>query len=146
MFATVGRLVDAVPTEAEVGIHLCYGSLGNVHYMEPKDTSVSVTLANRVAAGARRHLDFVHLPVPNERDDDAYFAPLVDLRLDGGTRLYLGLVHADGEDATRARMDAAAQAVAHFGIATECGMGRFDPKLLPALMDVHMALAAPVSD
>lgn len=142
MFACAGRLVDAVPSGAEVGIHLCYGSMGNTHYMEPKDTSVSVSLANRIAAAATREVDYVHLPVPKVRSDDAYFAPLEDLQLDSGTRLYLGLVHADGEAANRTRMAAASRVVPKFGVATECGMGRFDPRVFPELMDAHIALAA----
>ncbi len=145
MFATASRLVDSIPTEAEVGIHLCYGSMGNTHYLEPKDTAVAVSLANRISSDAARHLDYVHLPVPRERADVAYFAPLQDLHLAASTRVYLGLVHPDGEPANRARMAAASQAVARFGIAAECGMGRFDPKVLPDLVNMHLAFAAPVA-
>jgi hypothetical protein len=33
------------------------------------------------------------MPVPKGRTDDAYFAPLDNLRLHPETKLYLGLVH-----------------------------------------------------
>lgn len=147
MYGVVSRLVDAVPQDIPVGIHLCYGSLGNVHYMEPRDTTVAVTLANRVVAETTRHVDFVHLPVPISRTDHDYFAPLADLRLDTHTALYLGLIHAaDGVDGTRERMKVAASVVKDtFGIATECGFGRADPESLPTLLEVHRSLSAPVT-
>ena len=38
------------------------------------------------------------MPVPRDRSDDAYFAPLTRLKLKPGTQLCLGLVHyTDGD-------------------------------------------------
>lgn len=72
-----------------------------------------------------RDVTYVHVPVPIDRDDEAYFAPLRDLRRPDGTELYLGLVHvADGVEGTRRRMAAARQIVPEFGIASECGISR----------------------
>ena len=43
-----------------------------------------------------------HLPVPRNRTDEVYFAPLRTLRLHPETELYLGLVHyTDGIEGTR---------------------------------------------
>jgi hypothetical protein len=67
----------------------------------------------------------MHMPVPIDRTDDAFYAPLRNLQLDPGTELYLGLVHAeDGVEGTRRRMAVAGKFVDTFGIASECGISR----------------------
>ena len=71
---------------------------------------------------------------PRDRDDDAYFAPLTDLKLHPETQLVLGLVHhTDGIEGTRKRMQAADKVVSGYGIATECGMGRRPPETIQEL-------------
>ncbi|PNS17329.1 hypothetical protein CAC42_7012 [Sphaceloma murrayae] len=117
------RLLDFIDPEVEAGIHLCYGDIFNKHVTEPKDTGLLVRVANAVIVAKKRKLDFLHLPVPKERDDDAYFAPLKDLKL-GDTELYLGLVHGYEEEKTKDRIKAAKKVVSTFGVATECGLGR----------------------
>jgi hypothetical protein len=82
------------------------------------------------------------MPVPVERDDDAYFEPLEDLALKPATRLYLGLIHdTDGEDGTLRRLETARRHAGDFGIATECGFGRRPPESIAALIDLHARLA-----
>lgn len=140
------RLGDAVPEGVELGYHLCYGDFGHRHFVEPADTSKLAAVAAKVAAGLHRPLDWVHLPVPKDRTDIEYFAPLADLKLSSGTALFLGLVHAsDGFDGARRRIDAAAKTVAAFGIATECGMGRRPSEQIPGLLDLHASLADSLS-
>ncbi len=103
-------------------------------------------LANALTAGVRRPLTWVHLPVPRDRTDDAYFAPLRALRLSPETELYLGLVHyTDGVEGTRRRLEAARRIMTGFGVATECGMGRRSPATIPDLLATHAAVAAPVA-
>ena len=96
----------------------------------------------------RRHvapIAWMHLPVPRDRTDAAYYAPLRELRLHPETELYLGLVHlTDGEEGTRARIAAAQEVVSAFGVATECGFGRRDPSTVAPLLDLHAAVADPV--
>ena len=87
---------------------------------------------------ARRRVDFLHLPVPRERDDPAYFAPLRSLRLPERTRLYLGLIHHDDVEGDRRRIDAGRRIVGDgFGVATECGWGRGDPARVDSLLASH---------
>jgi hypothetical protein len=87
----------------------------------------------------------MHMPVPRDRADDAYFAPLRDLKLHQETELYLGLVHIhDGAEGARGRIAAAQRAVAKFGVATECGMGRRPSETIPDLLRLHSAVACPV--
>ena len=140
----LGQLANAVPRSVEMGFHLCYGDAGHRHFVEPADTGNLTWLANAIAQGAQRSLDFLHLPVPKERDDSAYFEPLRDLELSGDTELYLGLVHhTGGAEGTVRRIEAAQQIVLRFGIATECGFGRRSFDTIEALLAQHRRLAAP---
>ena len=152
--ARVTELGNVVPASVELGFHFCYGDLGHQHFVQPRDMSVLARLASRAAAGLRRPLNWVHMPVPRDRDDDAYFAPLRALRLPESTQLFLGLVHAtdgiDGIDGIRRRAAAARQFRPAFGIATECGFGRRPPQTVAALLELHRTaadyLAVPVSE
>jgi methionine synthase II (cobalamin-independent) len=137
------RIGNLVPKGVELGYHLCYGDFRHKHGVEPKDVANMVRIANAIAGGLTRPFNWIHMPVPRDRDDDAYFAPLADLSLAPQTELYLGLVHyTDGEVGTRRRMAAASRHVEHYGIATECGLGRRDPTTIPELMRIHACCAA----
>ncbi|MFE3446207.1 hypothetical protein ACFXNW_24535 [Nocardia sp. NPDC059180] len=136
------RLGNAVPAGVELGYHLCYGDFGHRHFVEPSDTSTLVAVANAIAAGVTRPVEWIHLPVPRGRADVEYFAPMADLALAPYTALYLGLVHAtDGFAGGRRRIEAAEAVVSHFGIATECGFGRRPVEQIPRLLDLHARLA-----
>jgi hypothetical protein len=135
-----------VPSDVPLGYHLCYGDEGHKHFKEPSDTSLPVSLANIVSDGLDRSISWIHLPVPRDRDDAAYFAPLSDLSLDSETELYLGLVHyTDGLEGTRRRIAAAQRLVQDFGVATECGMGRRPPETIPPLLELHAQVADSVA-
>ena len=138
----LARLCNAIPREAEVGIHLCYGNPNGKHVIEPKDTAVMASFVDMLTPKLERILNWLHVPVPIERDDPAYFAALHAMKLPAGTRLYLGLVHpGDGIEGARRRIAAAKTAVADFGVATECGM-RLVPKAdLPRVLDLHRQAA-----
>ena len=119
------RMGGYVPAGVELGYHLCYGDLEHTHIREPEDIGTLVEIANAISAGVTRTIDWIHMPVPRSRSDDAYFAPLRTLQLHPKTRLYLGLVHyTDGVEGARKRLMAAEKMVSDFGIATECGFGR----------------------
>ena len=94
-----------VPADVELGFHLCYGDAGHQHFTQPTDAAILVRVANALAQGLDRPLNWLHLPVPRDRDDEAYYAPLADLRLGDDTELYLGLVHrTDGMEGTQRRI------------------------------------------
>jgi hypothetical protein len=89
-----------------------------------------------------RPVQLVHMPVPRDRDDDAYFAPLRDLRLPEETELCLGLVHhTDGLSGTLGRLETAKRHAKNFAIGTECGFGRRKPETLTELLRIHAAAA-----
>ncbi|HEY6542412.1 MAG TPA: hypothetical protein VIZ18_15820, partial [Ktedonobacteraceae bacterium] len=137
------RLGNQVPGDVELGYHLCYGDAGHKHFVEPEDTSKLVDVANGISAGLQRSLNWISMPVPRNRSDDAYFAPLKNLRLHPETELYLGLVHyTDGVEGTRRRIEAAQRVVKDFGVATECGFGRRSPETIPDLLRIHSEVAA----
>ena len=131
----------AVPAAIELGYHLCYGSPADEHCVQPKDMAIMVEMTNAVAAGVKRPIQFFHMPVPKGRTDDAYFAPLDNLRLASSTDLYLGLVHHDDAAGDAARLAAARRHARVDGVATECGMARGDPARLPALLAAHVRAA-----
>lgn len=143
IFDQLARLGDAVPAGVECGYHLCYGSPRDAHLVMPKDTGILVEIANGLIDRVRRHLDFLHLPVPRDRTDAAYFAPLRELRLPTGATLYLGLIHHDDAAGDRARIEAGAAVVPSFGVATECGWGRGEPERIPDLLAAHRHVMRP---
>jgi len=144
-----------IPADVWVGLHICYGSLGQkagastdqAHVTRIDDLSTSVAMFNVAAQATGRSLDFVHMSVPlSSGFDERYYAPLADLELDGA-RLYLGLVHLhDGVDGAARRAELARRYAPEFGVATECGWGRRPPSqsiedLLELERDVADALA-----
>ena len=135
------RLGEAVPAAVELGYHLCYGSFGGRHFVEPKDAGAMVELINGLMLGIKRPVQFIHMPVPIERDDDAFYLPLQQLALKSGTEIYLGLIHdVDGVAGTMNRIATARRHLHDFGIATECGFGRRPPETVPALIALHANL------
>ena len=142
------RIGNHVPTDVELGYHLCYGDAGHRHFIEPADMSKLVDIANAVTARVKRPVQWISMPVPRNRSDDAYFAPLKDLRLPPATELYLGLVHiTDGAEGTERRIEAAQRATDRpFGVATECGLGRRPPETIPELLRIHAEVSDPVGE
>jgi len=145
--ARLAELVARVPEDVEAGIHLCYGDAGEKHFVEPTDTANLVRFANELSAATQgldrpRVLDWIHIPVPIERDDRAYYQPLSGLDLPAETEFYLGLVHReDGVDGARRRIEAASEFLGTFGVATECGFGRAPEGTTVPLFETHRAVA-----
>lgn len=141
-----GILVDLgnhVPADVELLYHLCYGDNNHKHVVEPTDMGDMVEFTNRLLSRLRRRAQLVHMPVPRDRSDDAYFKPLEHLRLPSGTELCLGLVHhTDGVTGTRQRLAAAQRYAKDFSIATECGFGRRRPETIPELLRIHAEIAS----
>jgi hypothetical protein len=138
VFSLLKRLGEAVPADVEMGYHLCYGSPADQHLVMPSDTTILAEIGAAIFSMVGRPVDFLHLPVPRERDDPAYFAPLGSLRLPERARLYLGLIHHADPDGDRRRIDTARRIVGDgFGVATECGWGRGDPARLDGLLESH---------
>ena len=143
---TFSRIVvglgNHVPADIDLLFHLCYGDSNHRHVVEPTDMGDMVEFANRVCRQIARPVQLIHMPVPRNRDDDAYFAPLKGLKLRPETQLCLGLVHyTDGLEGTRRRLATARRHVRDFAVATECGFGRRDPATIAELLRIHAAVA-----
>ena len=135
-------LGNRVPRDVDLLYHLCYGDSNHRHVVEPTDMTDMVEFANRLSRNIKRPIELIHMPVPRNRADDAYFAPLNALKLRPATELCLGLVHhTDGIEGTKRRLATAKKYVSNFSIATECGFGRRDPRTIPELLSIHAAVA-----
>jgi hypothetical protein len=136
------RLGEGVPRDVDLIYHLCYGDSGHKHVVEPSTLAHAVALVNRIALKITRPVQLIHMPVPRDRSDDAYFEPLRDLKLQAGTQLCLGLVHlTDGVPGTRKRIETAKKFRSEFVIATECGMARRPASAMVPLLKVQAEVA-----
>ncbi|HLI20784.1 MAG TPA: hypothetical protein VKV32_06690 [Stellaceae bacterium] len=139
---SIARVSQPIPREVELGIHFCYGNLGGRHVIEPESTALMVRFYNALGAAIARPIDWAHMPVPKNRADDAYFAPLQDLHLRPETELYLGLVHLDdGIEGTKRRIAAARRYISGFGVGWECGLRAFKPETIPAMLALQKEAA-----
>ncbi|MEO7402879.1 MAG: hypothetical protein ABIU95_04345 [Burkholderiales bacterium] len=132
--APFARLGPLVPDEAQIGYHLCYGTLGGWPRFVPKDLSATVDLANAIIEGSGRRVDWMHIPLLNSTDD-AFFAPLAKLR-PGSTRIFLGAIHNMERYGTR--VAAARKYLPEFGVAAFCGFGRMPPADMPRVLADHL--------
>ncbi len=135
ILAVLGRVGDAVPEPVELGYHLCYGSPKDEHLIQPVDAANLVEILNGLFQTVRRSIQFVHIPVPRDRADAAYFEPLRGLNIPHETDLYLGLVHYDDVSGNDRRLDMACRYAKVDGVATECGWGRADPERVPGYLE-----------
>jgi hypothetical protein len=144
----LARCIDRVPADVPVGMHLCYGDYGHQHFTQPESLQMQVDLVNAVASASQRPVDFISFTVPQGRHDSSYFEPLGGLKAGPETELYFALVpyhpddQAPGTTAEQIEhIDAALLnapgGARHWGICTECGMGRVDPGDVPRLLDLH---------
>jgi hypothetical protein len=137
------RQAAAIPPAVEVGFHLCYGDVEENHFVQPTDAGMLAEVLSGVFARSPRPVDWVHLPVPIERDDDAYFAPLGSVDWPESTEVYLGLLHhEDGVEGALRRAATASRFVADYGVATECGFGRGPRERTTEPLDLHEDVAA----
>lgn len=131
------RLCGPIPREVQLGVHLCFGTLGGWPRFAPEDLGRTVELANRIIEAAGRPIDWMHIPVL-DRTDDAFFAPLAQLRPQGA-RIYLGVIH--HMERYAARVAAARKYCKDFGVAAYCGFGRLSPGEMPQVLADHLRAA-----
>jgi hypothetical protein len=148
MLARIQRFASLIPNNVPLGFHFCYGDRDHKHYVEPEDLGVAVGFVNAIRGALKRRISWVHIPVPKDRDDAAYSEPLRRLELGVGspdeTKLYLGLVHANDEEGSRKRIEAALSFVKGFGVATECGLGRTPVEELDSILSISREVSGPV--
>ncbi|KAK7992381.1 hypothetical protein PG988_001175 [Apiospora saccharicola] len=143
LVARITSLCERIPKNVKVAFHLCYGDFRHKHFIEPQDTSLLVDLANALLEqeAIAPRTEWIHLPVPKDRTDPDYFAPLARLQLDAPglqpPRIFLGLVHANDEAGTKTRIETAQRSLPFpFGVATECGLGRTPPEEIDSILRI----------
>jgi hypothetical protein len=140
--AILAELANRVPADIDLLFHFCYGDSNHRHVVEPTDMGDMVEMAMQLIWRVKRPIQLIHMPVPRNRDDDAYFEPLKKLKLPPETRLALGLVHyTDGLEGTSRRILTARKYVRDFAIGTECGFGRRASQTIAELLRIHAAAA-----
>lgn len=136
------KLTAAVKPAIDMGFHFCYGDIGHQHFTQPKDMGVMVDMAKELLSQVKRRVDYIHMPVPKDRDDAAYFASLKDLQaVTGETDVYLGLVHSGDLEGTERRIKAASEVLDNFGVATECGWGRTSAEEIGSIVQILTAVS-----
>ena len=137
-----------VKQEVSLGFHLCYGDMEHKHFMEPRDAGLLVEVANGLVRQLTEthSISWIHMPVPKNRTDAAYYEPLKQLALGPDTKLYLGLVHAQDKEGTLERIRTAQSVCGKpFGVATECGMGRTPVNEIDSIFEICAEVAAPTT-
>lgn len=141
------QLLSAIDQDVQLGFHLCYGDRQHQHFVQPENAGQLVDIATSISkrVGRRRSIQWIHMPVPKDRSDTAYFEPLKSLDI-GNTELFLGLVHAHDQHGTQERLKAAQSSYAHsFGVSTECGMGRTSVEDIDSIFTIARNITAPES-
>ena len=122
MAESVAWLADRVPIQAEVGFHIC--SIWHHFPDAGQDNEVLVGTANAILSRVTRPVTYVHMPIIPGHSHESDYAPLTELALGPGTRLFLGLINlADGVEGARRRIALAETAVSDFGVSFFCGLG-----------------------
>ena len=141
----LARYASWVPDDVELGYHLCYGDADHAHFKQPDDASKLVDIANAVAAALDRSLNWIHMPVPRDPDDEAYFGPLADLRLAPTTRPSCTWGWSTTPTGSREPNDGLprpGRVAPRFGSRPSPGSGRRPPESIPPLFEVHAAPTA----
>jgi hypothetical protein len=136
--AEVRALSPSIPESVALGYHFCFGTLGGWPRFAPNDLGAAVELANAFVDASGRRVDWIHIPVLN-RTDDAFFAPLKNLKPQGA-RVFLGMIH--NMDTFDERLAVARKYLPDFGLGAYCGFGRLPPTELPKILDEHLKAVA----
>jgi hypothetical protein len=112
-----------IPGAVALGHHACFGTLEGWPSRRPASLMGVVLLLNAAVAASDRRVDFLHFPTLGS-SDDAFFAPLQELRTQGA-RTYIGAIHhLHGAPGLGPQLKAARKYLPDFGVAAPCGWGR----------------------
>ncbi len=112
-----------MPKAVHLGHHMCFGTLNGWPSRQPPSLAGSVILANAAVAASGRSVEFLHIPTLGSAED-AFFAPLKDLKADGA-RVYMGAIHhLHGQRGLGEQLRTIKKYLPDFGLASPCGFGR----------------------
>jgi hypothetical protein len=127
-------LCPGIPADVELGIHLCFGTLGGWPRFVPEDLSDAVNLGNALIEACGRRVNWIHVPML-DKVSDKFVAPLANLK-PKGARVYLGAVH--NMERFKERIGLASKYIRDFGVGAYCGFGRVPPAQMPQVLDEHL--------
>jgi hypothetical protein len=122
----------ALPDAVRAGHHICLGTFLAWPRVPISDMQFVVDIAHALAANSGRRIDFFHLPVMPDADNEAFFAPLKHMDV-GDADVYLGMECSDGLPAMQRRMALTRPFLREFGVAHYCGY-TFNADALPQLL------------
>ena len=112
-----------VPSDVALGHHACFGTLSGWPSRQPPNIEGAVLLLNAAVAASGRRVDFLHIPTLGSAED-AFFAPLENLKPDGA-RIYMGAIHhLHGAGGLQAQIKTMRKYLHEFGLGAPCGWGR----------------------
>lgn len=134
----VGRLLPYT----RVGVHLCFGDLGNRPYVRVDSTEPLVVFCRELLRSwpPRRRLEYIHLPLAMANEppsmEAAFYRPLRKLSVPDQTRLVAGFVHESLDDDAHWRILEMVEKNLDrtVGVASSCGLGRRSPEVALGLM------------
>jgi hypothetical protein len=102
---------------------MCFGTLSGGPSRQPPSLAGAVILSNAAVDASGRAVEFLHIPTLGSADD-AFFAPLRDLKHDD-TRVYMGAIHhLHGPKGIKPQLQAIKKYLPSFGVGAPCGFGR----------------------
>jgi len=141
--APLTEICSVLPDAAHLGYHTCFGTLSGWPSRQPPSLGGSVILANTAIAASNRKVEFLHIPTLGV-NDDAWFAPLKELKADGA-RIYMGSIHhLHGAGGMRDQLRVIRNYLADFGLGSPCGFGRSADRTDRLITDDGSKAANPV--
>lgn len=121
--APAHEICPGIPKAVHLGHHMCFGTLSGWPSRQPPSLQGAVILSNAAVEASGRSVEFLHIPTLG-RADDAFFAPLKELKRDGA-RVYMGAIHhLHGAGGLRAQLQTMKTYLSNFGVGAPCGFGR----------------------
>lgn len=146
----LAHCIDHVPRNVPVGMHLCYGDAGHRHWKEPTSLKTQVDLINALAVRVTREISWAAFTVPQYVKNADYFSPLAELA-PCLIEPYLALVpyHPEMQEPStteeQIRLVQKHMKGRRWGVCTECGLSGVTPEEMPAILDLHTAIAKKVA-
>jgi len=121
--APIAEICSALPNAVHLGHHTCFGTLNGWPSRTPPTLQGTVVLANAAMAVTAHKVQFLHIPTLASTDD-AWFAPLAELKADGA-RVYMGAIHhLHGARGMGDQLRVIKRYLSDFGLGSPCGFGR----------------------
>ncbi len=121
--APISDICATLPKAVHLGHHTCFGTLNGWPSRTPPTLAGTVILANAAVAASSHAVEFLHIPTLASTDE-AWFAPLKDLKAPDA-KIYMGAIHhLHGPRGLSDQLNMMKKYLRDFGIGSPCGFGR----------------------